>query len=248
MGLYASALAGVYRALFDADVPVTFVHEDAVRAHGVPANVRSLYWPLPMVADLELAAALRDFVGAGGLLVAEAAPGQHGPTGRYSTIVPGAGLDALFGVRGLETDVRDDIAVILNGGERIPGAWQYEHLEVATAEVLGEHVDGGAAVTVNRFGDGRALLIATYPSLAYDATRSAALRAWLVDTLRPQGSTSPLRWLEPAVGRFHRVLSTPDGWRGVIALNATDDPAAFALDGAEGTVPARSGRLVELSS
>jgi hypothetical protein len=135
---------------------------------------------------------------------------------------------------------------VLDGGERIPGAWQYEHLDVATAEVLAEHAGGsGAAVTVNRFGEGRALLVATYPSLAYDATRSPALREWLAQTLRPRGSTSPLRWLEPAAGRFHRVLSTPEGWRAVIAINATDDPAAFTVDGAAGTLPARSGRLVQ---
>jgi beta-galactosidase GanA len=257
MGLYASAISGSYRALFDADIPVTLVHEDAIRAHGVPEHLSALYWPLPMVADEPLTTALTRFVASGGRLVAECSPGQHSPTGRHATQLPGAGLDDLFGVRSIDTDMRDRIEIILPDDRRIEGAWQIEHLELTTASAVASFAEGGPAVTTNTHGKGQAVLAATYPSLAANADTGA----WLADALLPAGRQTPFQWHTPGLGRYHRLLSTADGWRAVIAINATPEHGAFGVNcddpvavygcdsdeaGAQGGIPPRSGRLIVL--
>ena len=53
------------------------------------------------------------------------------------------------------------------------------------------------------------------------------------------------------VGRYHRLLSTAEGWSAAIAINATAEAAAFDVDGDEAeterVIPPRSGRLIVLS-
>ena len=53
------------------------------------------------------------------------------------------------------------------------------------------------------------------------------------------------------VGRYHRLLSTAEGWSAAIAINATAEAAAFDVDGDEAeterVIPPRSSRLIVLS-
>jgi beta-galactosidase len=247
MSTYAAAVMGAYRALHDADVAVAPLHEDTIRADGVPGSVKALYWPLPMAADSALARALTAFVARGGRLVAESSPGQHGWHGRYATIVPGAGLDELFGVRVAEADVEHRIAIRLPGGGHLAGAWLRDQLRIGAAEVDATFTDGAPAITRRAHGAGTAVLVGTYPSLGYHEQPTAEARRWFADVLGHDPEAAPLRWAEPAPGRFHRVHRAADGRRFAIAINATETAAQLEHDGGQVTrLEPQTGRVVPL--
>ncbi|MGH7903150.1 MAG: beta-galactosidase [Candidatus Dormibacteraceae bacterium] len=179
MDLYAASLRGAYRAFFDQDVPVRFVHEDLLAESGVPAGIEYLYWPMPLMTGEAVAKALVEFVAAGGTLAAEAGPAQHARGGWSSTVVPGLGLDRLFGAREIESDHCPEVAVHQGNGRTIFGAWQVGRLRATSAEVTGTFADGSPAALVHAHGRGRALLIGTHPSLAYESSREAGTGAWI---------------------------------------------------------------------
>jgi beta-galactosidase GanA len=253
MDVYRDAVMGAYRLLVDAGLSVAVLHEDQVTRDGVPADVSRLYWPMPTVADAGLDAALTRFVGAGGRLVAEAAPGEYTPLGWRRPVVPGGALADLFGVRQIDADVA--AAEIAVGEGRLRGAWQREDLDLLDAEVLGTFTDTGSpAVTRRSAGAGSATLIGTYPSLAYAAKPDPATRAAVTDLLgaAPAGLAE---WDTPQPGLIRRSARLTDGRHAVVLVNWTFDdqpgrttvpmspltggPAATAF-----TVPRRSGLLL----
>ncbi|MEV4619256.1 beta-galactosidase [Asanoa sp. NPDC049573] len=234
MSVYRDAVLGAYRLLLDADLPVEILHADQVAADGVPAHVRSLYWPMPSVAGRSLGSALGAFVRRGGRLVAEAAPGEYDDLGRRRPSVPGAGLAALFGARQVDADIVTSAPV---GG--LTGGWQRETLTVAGGEVVASFSDGTPGI-VRRGG---AVLVATYPSLGYFSARDAATREAVVGLLAPDHDRA-LTWELSGPGLLHRVLIKPDGGRVVVAVNWTEeDQKAVVGGGASVTVPARSGAV-----
>jgi hypothetical protein len=179
MDLYAAALRGAYRAFHDHNVALTFVHEDQLCDAGVPEDIDYLYWPMPLMASQKVAAALTEFVRCGGNLVAEAAPGLHREHGWTSATVPGHGMKHLFGVEEIDSDHRESVEIPLADGKSIEGDWLVERLRLLGAEVMAAFPDGTPAVVRNRFGDGTATLIATYPSLAYEARRPIGTGRWI---------------------------------------------------------------------
>jgi len=115
----------------------------------------------------------------GGALVAEAAPALHREHGWTSATVPGHGMNVLFGAEEVEADHRERVEVALSDRDSIEGDWLVERLRVLDAEVVAAFEDGSPAIVRNRFGEGSATLIATYPSLAYDARRPLGTGRWI---------------------------------------------------------------------
>ncbi|GIF47346.1 beta-galactosidase/beta-galactosidase [Asanoa ferruginea] len=238
MSLYRDAILGAYRLLLDADLPIEILHADRVAADGVPAHIRSLYWPMPSVVTVELGSSLADFVHHGGTLVSEAAPGEHDQLGRRRPTVPGAGMAELFGARQVDADIVTSVEV---GG--LTGTWQRETLAVADGTVVATFSDGTPGI-VRKSG---AVLVATYPSLSYATTADADTRSALLALLAPERHRT-LTWDLPGPGLLHRVLTTPDGGRVVVAVNWTNEEQKAVLGGAGVTVPARTGTLFPMVS
>jgi beta-galactosidase GanA len=184
MLLYARALLGTYRAFFDQDIPVSFVHTDVLGSQTVANTFKYLYYPLPFVADATITAALEAFVAGGGVLVAEACPGHFSENGWCSTRIPGQGLHRLFGVEEIETDRVDQVEIQLKepvgalAHGPVVGRLYRETLKpiAEAAQVVGVFADGTPAMTCNRYGQGKAYLIGTSPSLAYEDLRPASAR------------------------------------------------------------------------
>jgi beta-galactosidase GanA len=188
MQLYADALLGAYRALLDKNVAVQFVHEDRLERDGVSPSIESLYWPMPSYASSEVAQALEEFVRRGGLLVAEASPGAYAEHGRYAARVPSHGLSRVFGAEVVDSDIADEIVMEI-GEVRVRGAWGFDQLRPEDAAVVGHFSDGSPAVVEHRFGEGRSVLIGSYPSLAYERTRDRETGAWIARAVT--GSAQP---------------------------------------------------------
>jgi beta-galactosidase GanA len=264
MEIYRDAVLGAYRLLLDLDLSVRFVHEDLIEQAGVPTRLDRLYWPMPTIASPRLAAALAEFATRGGRLLAEALPGEYGPNGRRQAVVPGFGMDALFGVSEIESDADRDAELHLASGRILHGAWQRVAVRVPDAVVIGAFGDGSPAVTLREVGRGAAIHVATYPSLAYQRARNPNGREAMSELLGVEDLVRPVQWTTPSPGLLGRAATFRDRNRIRFALNwtTTDAQAVSQFDallfrigpaprrgeslmrGATFVVPARSGVLL----
>jgi beta-galactosidase GanA len=250
MQLYADSLLGAYRALLDRNVAIEFIHEDRLERDGVPPTIKSVYWPMPSYVSEGTARALDAFVRAGGLLVAEASPGAYIEHGVFADHVPSHGLSKVFGAEVIDSDISAEIEIVL-GETRIRGAWSFDHLRVEEASVVGQFKDGTPAIVECRYGAGRSVLIASYPSLAYERTRDVQTGAWIADVV--VGPTDP--GVQRLLTRRHEagdrsllfVLNTGDApLRGAIGSSAPlrlTEGLEFAGDHLAVDLPARGGAL-----
>jgi beta-galactosidase len=263
MDVYRDAVLGAYRMFADLDEPVSILHEDVLAASGVPDDVTTVYWAMPSVATESTIERLTGYVDAGGRLIAECAPGEYTALGRRRPEVPAGWLAEVFGVHEVETDATGDVAVTLANGTALIGAWQRESLVVDTANVIGHFPDGSVAVTESAYGAGSAVLIATYPSVAYAREPHAGTRSAIASLLSPAHRTPVATWADTGPGLISREVVLANGRRGSIAVNWTTSDQTLRLgarmtavhDGtawssadvsATGgfTVPARTGRLL----
>jgi beta-galactosidase len=231
MHLYRDAILGGYRMLTDIDLTVAILHEDRIARSGVPAHIQRLYWPMPSVADRPMADALTAFVDGGGTLVAESAPGEYRPDGSRRTTVPGCGLDQLFGVRQVESDALPSAEppIRLVDGGSLRGSWQRESLTLLDAEPVGYFADGQIAVTSRPAGSGRAVLVASYPSVGYAGNPDQPTREAVAGLLGAPAA-GLLSWSAPGPGLVSRDVRLADGRRAVFAINwsTRDEPASCA--------------------
>jgi beta-galactosidase len=163
-GPYARSLQGVYQGFFDRNIQADWVHIDDIKDWDL------LYLPYPVMLSAKTAGALKDWVEAGGTLVAEGCPAYFGDGFRASMTQPGGGLDELFGVREsymeFTPDLLGDLALTV-AGDRIWGAEYLQCYEPVTGEASGWYDDGRIAAVDNRYGKGKTRLIGTMPGYGY---------------------------------------------------------------------------------
>jgi beta-galactosidase len=175
-GIERDSLLGVYRALFPTNVPLDFVHADHLTASDLAAY-KLVVLPYPLMMPAAAAVELREYVEAGGALVAEARAGWNDERGRAADTIPGLGLAEVLAAR--ETDVQtvekgraalraDDGLPGLKPGEVLPGRWYEESLEpAASGRVVARFGNGAPAAVASTFGKGKALVLGSYVSAAY---------------------------------------------------------------------------------
>ena len=196
-GIERDSLLGVYKALFPRHVPVDFVHAARVTAESL-RPYKLVYLPYPLMLPASTAAVLRAYVEAGGRLVAEARPGWNDERGRASETIPGMGLAEVFGARetAVETAPQGRTRLVFEGGRAVPARWFAETLEVTRAQskVVGRFENGEAAAVESSFGKGRALLVGSYVSAAYQTTPTAEGAAWFAGLLEWPSVTATSGW------------------------------------------------------
>jgi beta-galactosidase len=229
MLLYAKALMGAYRAFYDRNIPVSFVHTDNLRAAVTDRKYNFIYFPMPFVLDRSTADALKEFVAEGGTLVAEACPGHYTESGWCATQIPGQGLDELFGVQEIETDQADRIEIQPRAGfgdlgeGTVLGHLYREQLATksSSTQVVGVYSDGTPAITNNPYGQGSAYLIGTMPSVAYEAERTSQASGFITHCSQRYGLHAHI---EPAHESIKTRLHRYDEGYLVFVLNwGTED-------------------------
>ena len=189
-GKYAQAARGAYRAFSRAGYQVDFAKIDQIGPYPL------VYLPFALMIEPESAQAIRDYVLSGGRLISEACPALFGEGGYAQAANPGYGLDEVFGVRAANgpESIQGEAPVIEWNGQMVNCAVHRQRVSVVTAQALAEYSDGGAAVVENAFGEGKAVLIGTYPGICYEWGTIAAGQM-LVDIaeqlgVRPRASAS----------------------------------------------------------
>ncbi len=181
---YAQALEGVYRGFFDNNIQADWVRISDIDAYDV------LYLPVPIVVSQASVDRLRQWVAAGGVLIAEGCPGYFDEAGRVETVQPGAGLGTLFGVRESRVEFAPDLVADLEirfGEHGVPGGLFLQGYDVAGGTAVAWHDDGQAAIVDCAHGNGRVRLVGTMPGFGYAANPVAAARVWFAEALRFAG-------------------------------------------------------------
>jgi len=236
-----NSLSGAYRAFYDRNIPVDFLHPEEVLA-GDASRYRLVYLAYPVMLSKPVADALKTYVRQGGTLVSEARPAWNDERGFASDRIPGAGLDELFGAREkllrsdafVELRVDAGVPAVYRGVEKTPirGVSFAEHLEVTGAgtQVLARFpaTDGGAgdpAIVYTKYGKGMAFLIGTFLAAAYeqDPQKDAASGSLIALIAEHAGVQADIV-VEGAPGWVEaRTLESADA-RLLIAINHADVP------------------------
>jgi beta-galactosidase len=200
-GIERDSLLGVYRALFPSNVPLDYVHAGRLKASGL-APYKVVVLPYPLMMPAAAAAELREYVRAGGALVAEARAGWNDERGHAADTIPGLGLAEVVGAR--ETDVQtvekgkaalraEEGLPGLKPGEVLPGRWYEESLAPAPgARVVARFANGAPAAVVSTFGRGKSLLLGSYVSAGYVTQPEATGRRFYEGVLDWAGVRRPV--------------------------------------------------------
>lgn len=178
--LYAQALWGAYQGFFDAHIQADWVHIDDIAAYDL------LYLPYPIMLSEASAAALRNWVAAGGVLVSEGCPAYFGEHGHVGVVQPNHGLDALFGAQEayveFTPDLLRDLAVDV-AGQRAWGGILLQAYTPTTGTPAGRYGDGQVAAVDNSFAAGRTRLVGTCVGAGYAAHPAERSNAFFRDVL-----------------------------------------------------------------
>jgi len=224
-GIERSSLTGIYRALFPTNVPVDFIHINELEDIG---RYKLVLLPYPLMLPEKAGPALREYVRAGGTLVTEARAGWNNERGYAAEVIPGMGLDVVFGCR--ETAVQSvpegrttlewTSAEIpgLKPGDRLPARIYEETLEPqgSHARVVARFAGGASAAVISTFGRGKTLALGSYLGVAHERERDPATRRLFTGLLEWAGVKSPVttgpaeveaRLLESGSGRLLFVFN-----------------------------------------
>ena len=168
------AVAGYHRMFFERNIAVDFPSARELTAENL-RRYALVVVPCPILMTAEMAAALEQYVAAGGHLFVEARPGWQDERGHASPVLPGFGWDRLLGVR--ETEVLPVKQVSVDWGGRVFGGMGFaEHFEVVdpSARAIARFEDGTPAAFERAAGKGRAIILGTFAG-ERNATDPAAM-------------------------------------------------------------------------
>ncbi len=190
------SLMGVYRAFFERQIPVDFV-DLAVTGTRPLSQYKILFLPFPVMISGRSAQAVRQYVEQGGTVVAEARLAWNNARGYASSVIPGEGLDRVFGAREKVIRPENEPGLLIQPGAGLPGlaageavpvtAFEEDLQPYADARVLARFPDGEPAMVENTFGRGKAILIGSFAGLAFQRIHNAKTAALLRSLAREVG-------------------------------------------------------------
>lgn len=167
-GLFANykdlwSLSGFAKMCMDDSLPTDYVNDDLIM-NDVLCKYKLLILPYSICIQKGVADKIREFVWNGGTVVADALCGYFLENGWGSEVVPGNGLDEVFGCKVLEYDY--SLTTKINFGKEADGIvyntkFVKEKLQLNGAEAIGFFEDHSPAVTYNKYGKGKAVYFAS---------------------------------------------------------------------------------------
>lgn len=201
-GAYTQSLQGAYQAFFDSNIQADFVGIDDIAEYPV------IYLPFPEMLKKSTADKLRDYVAKGGKLISEGCPGYFGDGGTVGTVQPNLGLDQLFGAR--ETyvqftpDILDKLTLTVRD-KQIGGGYFLQDYKLEGGLAVGHYANGHIAAVEHTSGNGKTLLIGTFPGGSYFRNHSPATREFFAGLLTWAGVQQQTKSSDPEVkARLHK--------------------------------------------
>jgi len=203
--MHQLSLFGYYRTLAENNIPVDFIQRRDVEAKSL-SQYKLVIVPYPLMFTQKAADALKDFVKQGGYLVSEARPAWNDERGYAAEVIPGMGLDEVFGVREEKVKMIEKVAVTLNStanpllkdlsGKGLQGAYFAESLSplVGSVEILGQFEDKSSGLAVNKYGEGEALLIGSFLGMATHQQQIKENKTFILNMVSWAKVDKPFTW------------------------------------------------------
>ncbi len=212
---YARSMEGAYQGFFANNIQADWVHITDIDQYDF------LYLPIPVMLTAESAAKLKDWVAAGGTLIAEGCPAYWGDRAHVGTVQPNLGLDELFGCREsyveFTPDILGDLQFNLSGIPAWGGIFMQAYTPT-TGTPVGWYSDGQVAAVDNTFGQGKTRLLGTMVGAGYGAHPQAGASPLFANLLAFAGKTQQVISSDP---QMKARLHTGDGGTYLWVANPT---------------------------
>jgi len=196
--MHMQSLISYYRYFAENNIAVDFIHRRDLEASDL-SQYKLIIVPYPLMFSQRAADGLKRFVEKGGKILAEARLAWNDERGFAAAVIPGMGLQEVFGAKEASLKMVDGVTMrftdsgknFLRGvgfKEDLQGGYFAESLELlpgSSAQVLAKFEDETPAIIANRYGPGEAILVGTflgvfnYPALhAANANFLLALVDW----------------------------------------------------------------------
>ncbi len=168
-GEFTQSLKGIYRILFEENLPVDFINSNNLDVERLK-KYEMIFAPMLFVVDDSLVNLLKEYVKGGGVLVSEFRPGWSNKEGVFSGTIPGYHMDELFGSveHSVITSKEMDIKLERNGNEFLLRDSIVEVLKTKTSEPILSMPTGEVIATSNAYGKGKAVFIGANLSRYYE--------------------------------------------------------------------------------
>jgi beta-galactosidase len=183
------------------------------------------------MATQEQAEKLREWVEGGGTLISEGCPAYFGDLGRAGIRQPNYGLDKVFGA--LEAtvefmpDLTDRFSFDFNGSP-VTGRGYRQSYITAGGRAIGWYEDGAAAVVGNVYGQGKTLLVGTFPSVGYYAAHDEGNLAFFNNVLDWAGVNPQVRLSDTRLQA--RLSQAEDGSLYLWIINPNREPRSAQVE------------------
>ncbi|HEU5337053.1 MAG TPA: beta-galactosidase trimerization domain-containing protein, partial [Terriglobales bacterium] len=195
------SLLGLHRMFMEEQIPVDYVHPMDVVDNRL-SQYKVVFLPYPVMLAKNVAEGIRRYIENGGTVVAEARLAWNDARGIASDVIPGAGLDEVFGARErlIRPVDRPEMEMAPTPGlpgmaarEKVAGSgFEEDLIPSGSAQVLARFSDGQPAVVQNSFGRGKAILVGSFLALAYEREHEASTRQFLVALAEQAGVARPV--------------------------------------------------------
>jgi len=203
---YAQSIRGAYQAFFDSNMQADFVALADIDEY------KLVYLAYPVMLKSESVERLKQYVRKGGTLICEGLPAYFGDHGHVGTVQPNFGLDELFGAREkfveFDPDLSDQLTFEVNG-KQIFGRYFRQDYDLHGGTSAGQYANGNIAAVENTSGQGRTLLMGSFPGAGYYLHHGAATRELFMSFLKKAGLTPRVAIDDRSVQA--RLHSGPDG-------------------------------------
>jgi beta-galactosidase len=190
------SLLGVYRAFFEKQIPVDFVHPAALSGTSL-SQYRIVFLPYPVMLSESVAEQLKQYVAQGGTAVAEARLAWNNERGFASPVIPGFGLDQIFGAREKLIRPEPEPQLVIQPAANLLGfkpgdsiaasSFEEDLLPLPGAQVLARFPGGEAAMVQTSYGRGKAILVGSFAGLAYQRKHDPSTRELLLSLAQAAG-------------------------------------------------------------
>jgi beta-galactosidase len=228
------SLMGVYRAFFEDQIPADFVHPMDVTGHRL-GQYKILFLPYPVMLSKEVAEGVKNYIRGGGTVVAEARLAWNDARGYAMPVIPGFGLDQVFGTREKIIRPVEKAEILpeasaglagLNGNEPAIGDGFEEDLEpLEGGRVLAKFRDGEPAIVEKDYGKGKAILVGSFIGLSYQRDHEEATKDLMLAMARAAGVAKEVKVEGQNVSEIEirRLVSSHEQF--LFVFNHSDQPA-----------------------
>jgi len=232
------SLIGLHRAFWERQIPVDFVHPQDITQNKL-AQYKIVFLPFPVMLSKDVADGIKHYVQNGGTAVAEARLAWNDERGFASDVIPGFGLDKVFGAKEKLIHPVERPSITIESSADLPGPSRNktivgdafeEDLDPSTgARVLGHFSSGAPAIVENSFGKGKAILLGSFVALAYHKRASDSNKGLFLSLAQAAGVSPDVEVTGPGTSDLEVRRLINDHEQLVFAFNHSKNPANATL-------------------